>query len=170
MPDSVAIYPGSFDPPTFGHLDLIRRAHKIFRHLVVAVAMNRDKDSLFSVEEREEMLRKITQDLPGVEVASFCGLTADYARQRGAIAIVRGLRAISDFEYEHSMAVTNQKLNPEVDTVCLMPSESFLFLSSRIVKEIARFGGDVSLFVPPLVAERLRIKWPQCCNGTTKPA
>ncbi len=170
MPDSLAIYPGSFDPPTFGHLDLIRRAQKIFRHLVVAVAINRSKDNLFSVQEREEMLRTITQDLPGVEVTSFCGLTADFARQRNAIAIVRGLRAISDFEYEHSMAVTNQKLNPDVDTVCLMPSESFLFLSSRIVKEIARFGGDVSLFVPPLVAERLRAKWPQCCNGTSKPA
>ena len=160
MPNRVAIYPGSFDPPTFGHVDLIRRAHKIFEHLIVAVAMNRAKESLFSVEEREEMLRMITQDLPGVEVASFCGLTVDFARQRGAIAIVRGLRAISDFEYEHSMAVSNQKLNPDVDTVCLMPSESFLFLSSRIVKEIAQFGGDVSLFVPALVAERLRAKWP----------
>lgn len=161
MPDSVAVYPGSFDPPTFGHLDLIRRAHKIFAHLVVAVASNRAKDSLFSVEEREDMLRAITSDLEGVEIASFSGLTADFARERKAIAIVRGLRAISDFEYEHSMAVTNQKLNPDVDTVCLMPSESFLFLSSRIVKEIAQFGGDVSCFVPPLVAERLRAKWPE---------
>jgi len=161
MPNRVAVYPGSFDPPTFGHLDLIRRANKIFAHLVVAVAKNRAKDSLFSVEEREEMLQLITADLEGVEISSFTGLTADYARECGAIAIVRGLRAISDFEYEHSMAVTNQKLNPDVDTVCLMPSESFLFLSSRIVKEIAQFGGDVSCFVPPLVAERLRTKWPQ---------
>lgn len=160
MTERLAIYPGSFDPPTFGHLDLIRRAGKIFTHLIVAVAINRTKDNMFSVEERENMLRAITADLPGVEVASFSGLTADYARKRNAVAIVRGLRAISDFEYEHSMAVTNQKLNPEVDTVCLMPSEAFLFLSSRIVKEIARFGGDISAFVPPLVANRLREKWP----------
>ncbi len=156
MPEAcVAVYPGSFDPPTWGHLDLIRRAAKIFDCITVAIAENPEKNSLFSVDERVEMLRAITQDMTGVRVTSFRGLTADFARRCKAKAIVRGLRVISDFEYEHSMAVTNQKLNPDVDTVCLMPSEAFLFLSSRVVREIAYFGGDVSEFVPPLVAERL---------------
>ena len=155
---SIAIYPGSFDPPTYGHLDLIRRGAKIFDCLIVAVARNSAKKSLFSPEERVEMLRAITEGMPGIEVTSFHGLTVELARERGAVAIVRGLRAISDFEYEHSIAVTNQKLNPDVDTVCLMPSEAYLFLSSRVVKEIASFGGDISPFVPPLVAEKLREK------------
>lgn len=158
MSERIALYPGSFDPPTLGHLDLIRRAAKIFDRLIVAVATNSEKSSLFSVEERMEMLRVITEDVPGVEVTAFHGLTAEFATQRGAVAIVRGLRAISDFEYEHSIAVTNRKINPEVDTVCLMPSEAYLFLSSRVVKEIARFGGDVSQFVPPFVQKRLSEK------------
>ena len=155
MSERIAIYPGSFDPPTFGHLDLIHRATKIFDRLIVAVARNNEKTCLFSVEERVKMLREITPDLPTVEIASFRGLTVELARARGAVAIVRGLRAISDFEYEHSMAVTNQKLNPDVDTVCLMPSEAYLFLSSRIVKEIALYGGDTSHALPPLVSARL---------------
>jgi pantetheine-phosphate adenylyltransferase len=154
-----AVYPGSFDPPTFGHLDLVRRATKIFHHVIVAVATNTEKSCLFSVAERLDMLHALTHDLPCVEVVSFTGLTAEFARERKAVAIIRGLRAISDFEYEHSIAVTNQKLNPDVDTVCLMPSEAYLFLSSRVVKEIAYYGGDVSLFVPPLVVERLRQKF-----------
>ena len=161
MPNRMAIYPGSFDPPTYGHLDLIRRAAKIFPRLVVAIATNSEKDCLFSVAERVDMLAALTRDIPGVEVTSFTGLTADCARRCGALAIVRGLRAISDFEYEHSMAVTNQKLNPDVDTVCLMPSEAFLFLSSRVVKEIARFGGDTTAFVPPLVMQRLAERFPR---------
>lgn len=156
-----ALYPGSFDPPTLGHLDLIRRAARIFDHLIVAVAENDAKEGLFTADERVEMLRAITQDIEGIKVASFEGLTADYARTCNAIAIVRGLRAISDFEFEHSMAVTNQKLNPDMDTVCLMPSEPFLFLSSRVVKEVARFGGDTTAFVPPFVAEKLAKKFPQ---------
>ena len=151
-----ALYPGSFDPPTFGHLDLIRRARRIFDRLVVAVAYNVEKVSFFSVEERVDMLRSITKDFQGVEVASFTGLTTDFARECKAIAIVRGLRAISDFEFEHTMAVTNQKLNPDVDTVCLMPSEPYLFLSSRIVKEVALHDGDISHFVPPEVQGMLR--------------
>ena len=155
----MGFYPGSFDPPTFGHLDLIRRAVKMFDRLVVGVTKNNEKEHLFSVEERIDMLRAITADLPGVEVRSFQGLTADFARELGAVAILRGLRVISDFEYEHSMAVTNRKLNPEVDTVCLMPSEAYLFLSSRVVKEIARLHGSVDQFVPPLVGERLRAKF-----------
>ena len=158
MPESIALYPGSFDPPTFGHLDLIERATKIFCHLIVAVTRNDSKQSLFSIEERVAMLHEILKDNPRIEIVSFAGLTADFARERGAAAIVRGLRAISDFEYEYSMALTNRKLNPDVDTVCLMPSEPYLFLSSRIVKEVARYNGDVSYAVPPFVAEQLRKK------------
>jgi len=158
MPERIAVYPGSFDPPTFGHLDLIERATKIFHHLIVAVTRNDSKQSLFSIEERVAMLHEILKDNPRIEIVSFAGLTADFARERGAAAIVRGLRAISDFEYEYSMALTNRKLNPDVDTVCLMPSEPYLFLSSRIVKEVARYNGDVSYAVPPFVAEQLRKK------------
>ncbi len=158
MPERIAIYPGSFDPPTLGHLDLIKRAMRIFDQLIVAVAVNDMKDALFSVEERLEMLAEITKDIPGVEIASFNGLTADFARERNAIALVRGLRALSDFEFELSMAITNQKLNPEIDTVCMMPSEPYLFLSSRTVKEVTRFDGDTAPFLPPGIAARLRKK------------
>jgi len=158
MPERIALYPGSFDPPTFGHLDLIERATKIFHRLIVAVTRNDSKQSLFSIEERVAMLHEILKDNPRVEIVSFAGLTADFAREQGAVAIVRGLRAISDFEYEYSMALTNRKLNPDVDTVCLMPSEPYLFLSSRIVKEVARYNGDVSYAVPPFVEEQLRKK------------
>ena len=158
MPERIALYPGSFDPPTFGHLDLIERATKIFHRLIVAVTRNDSKQSLFSIEERVAMLHEILKDNPRVEIVSFAGLTADFAREQGAVAIVRGLRVISDFEYEYSMALTNRKLNPDVDTVCLMPSEPYLFLSSRIVKEVARYNGDVSYAVPPFVEEQLRKK------------
>lgn len=151
----LALYPGTFDPPTFGHLDLIGRAGRMFDRLVVGVAMNNAKSCLFTVEERMDMLREIVAQFDNVEVASFNGLTVDYARERGAIAIVRGLRAISDFEFELTMAITNQKLNPHVDTVCLMPSEPYLFLSSRLVKEIAQFGGDLSAFLPDVVKKRV---------------
>ncbi len=159
MPERVAIYPGSFDPPTYGHLDLIERALRIFDRLIVAVAHNTAKAELFPVEERVEMLKGLTKDMPQVEVCSFTGLTVAYARNRQVRAVVRGLRAISDFEFELSMAITNQKLNPDIDTVCLMPSEPYLFLSSRVVREIAQFGGDLTPFVPPQVAERLRAKF-----------
>lgn len=157
MPHRVALYPGSFDPPTYGHLDLIERALRMFGKLIIAVAHNDAKTALFTVEERLEMLRAVTENMP-VEITSFEGLTAEYARQRGATVIIRGLRAVSDFEFELSMAITNQKLNPKIDTICLMPSESYLFLNSRTVREIARFGGDVSHFVPAVVAERLMAK------------
>lgn len=158
MPERTAVYPGSFDPPTFGHIDLIKRAKKMFTNLIVAVAQNPRKKYMFTAEERCEMLRKITADIPDIEITSFCGLTAEFARERGAIAIVRGIRAMSDFEFEMTLAVTNQKLNPEADTVCLMPSEPHFFLSSRMVKEIAAFGGDTSQFVPPEVGEHLKRK------------
>ncbi|HOZ45505.1 MAG TPA: pantetheine-phosphate adenylyltransferase [Candidatus Hydrogenedentes bacterium] len=156
MTERIAIYPGSFDPPTLGHLDLIQRAARMFDHLIVAVAVNDVKQALFSVEEREQMLREITATFPNVEVSSFEGLTVHFARERGAIALVRGLRVVSDFEFELSMALTNQKLDPGIDTVCLMPSEPYIFLSSRGVKEITRFGGDTAPFLPPEVSARLR--------------
>ncbi len=158
MSERTALYPGSFDPPTFGHLDLIQRATRIFDRVLVAVSVNKSKTCLFSVEERLDMLRLITRDMPEVTVTSFTGLTAEFARQHRTLALVRGLRAISDYEFELSMAITNQKLNPEIDTVLLMPSEPYLFLSSRVVKEIAELGGDVSHFVPPEIAGRLREK------------
>jgi pantetheine-phosphate adenylyltransferase len=158
MGDRLGIYPGSFDPPTYGHLDLMKRAAKLFDKLVVAVARNNEKDATFTVEERVEMLTAITRDIPNIEISSFEGLTVDFARERKATALVRGLRVVSDFEYEITIAVANQKLNPDVDTLCLMPSERFLLVSSRIVREIAHFGGDVTEFVPPEVAERLRSK------------
>jgi pantetheine-phosphate adenylyltransferase len=158
MSERIAVYPGSFDPPTNGHLDLIQRATRMFDHLIVAVTENDTKECLFTVAERIEMLKLITQDLPRVKVTAFTGLTADFARTQRAMALVRGLRVISDFEFELSMAITNQRLNPDIDTVCLMPSEPFLFLSSRLVKEVARFGGDTSSFVPPEVNARLHKK------------
>jgi len=158
MSDRIALYAGSFDPPTLGHLDLIARAAKIFDKLIVAVAHNDQKAGMFTTEERVRMLEEMTADMPGVTIQQFQGLTVDYARQAGAIALIRGLRAISDFEFELSMAINNQKLNPRVDTVCLMPSEPYLFLSSRQVKEIVRFGGSVSHYVTPSVAKRLMEK------------
>lgn len=155
MNERVALYAGSFDPPTRGHLDLIQRAAKIFDGVIVGVACNEQKSGLFTVEERVEMLEEMTADMSNVTVNKFYGLTVEYARSQGAIALIRGLRVISDFEFELSMAINNQKLNPEVDTVCLMPSEPYLFLSSRQVKEIAHFGGRVSHYVTPEVEARL---------------
>jgi len=153
--ERTAIYPGSFDPPTLGHLDLVARASKIFDRLVVAVAVNPAKASLFSPEERVGMLKESVADLPNVEVDTFQSLAVEFARQRGAVALIRGLRVVSDFEFELTMAINNQKLNPEMETVCLMPSESYLFLSSSMVKEIASFGGAVSHYLTPEIEQRL---------------
>lgn len=158
MPKRTALYAGSFDPPTFGHIDLIQRARRMFDHLVVAVGRNNEKTCLFSVDERIDMLQSITAGFSDVEVTSFTGLTVEFARTKKAVALVRGLRVVSDFEYELTLAVTNQKLHPDIDTVCLMPSENYLLVSSRFVREIALYGGDVSQFVPPEIAERLRAK------------
>ena len=156
MPERVAVYPGSFDPPTLGHLDLIQRAAQLFDQLIVAVATNTAKEGFFTAEERVDMLRTITRDVANVEVTSFVGLTAQFARDCKAMAVVRGLRVMSDFEFEMTMAITNQKLNPSLETVCLMPSEPHLFLSSRIVREIARFGGDLSELVPSEIEQAIR--------------
>ncbi|MBW7862793.1 MAG: pantetheine-phosphate adenylyltransferase [Candidatus Hydrogenedentes bacterium] len=159
MKNRIAVYAGSFDPPTLGHLDLVARAAKIFDKVIVAVAQNEAKQALFSVPERLEMLHEMTASMKNIQIAQFRGLTVDFARKHGAVALIRGLRVVSDFEFELSMAINNQKLNPDVDTVCLMPSEPYLFLSSRQVKEIASFGGKVCHYVTPEVESRLRAKF-----------
>jgi pantetheine-phosphate adenylyltransferase len=147
----IAIYPGSFDPLTNGHLDVIERAVKLFDRVIVAVARNESKQPLFTLDERLEMVRNSIAHLPNVEADSFHGLLVEYVESRSAQAIVRGLRAISDFEFEFQLALMNRKLNERVETIFMMPKDTYTFLSSRIIKEIARFGGDVSTFVPPHV-------------------
>jgi pantetheine-phosphate adenylyltransferase len=153
-----AIYPGSFDPPTNGHLDLIQRGAKLFEHLVVAVLTNSAKDPLFTFEERVEMLREATAGITNVSVATFKGLTVDFARQQGATAMLRGIRAISDYEYEFQVALMNRRLAPEVETVFLQPAGRYSFVSSRMIKEVLSLGGDVTDLVPPLVLKRLRAR------------
>jgi pantetheine-phosphate adenylyltransferase len=151
-----ALYPGTFDPPTNGHIDLIQRGSKIFDHLTVAILNNPVKDPLFTVEERAEMLRESTGELGNVSVATFEGLTVEYARQIGASVVLRGIRAISDYEYEFRMALMNRRLAPEIETVFLQPAGRYSFISSRMVKEVFSFGGDVIGLVPPNVFKRLR--------------
>jgi len=151
-----AIYPGSFDPMTHGHLDLIARGARIFDHLVVAVLRNSAKHPLFSVPERVEMLTQSVAGLGNVSVAAFEGLLVDFARQQGAQAVMRGIRAISDYEYELQMALMNQRLAPELETVFLMPAAKYSFVSSRLVKEVFQLGGSVQGLVPELVIERLK--------------
>lgn len=150
-----AIYPGSFDPVTYGHLDVIKRALMIFDQVIIVIANNTAKQTLFSAEERVRFMKKAVHGMPGVEVESVSGLTADYAVKRKVRAIIRGLRATSDFDYEFQMAITNRRLSKEVDTIFLMPSESFFYLSSRLIKEIAALKGDVSAYVPDFVAKKI---------------
>jgi pantetheine-phosphate adenylyltransferase len=152
----IAVYPGSFDPITNGHLDLIERASRLFERLIVAILRNEAKKPLFSVEERLEMAREVLRGYPNVEVASFGGLLVEFAASRGARVILRGIRAISDYEYELQMALMNRRLAPDIETVFLMAAEDYSFLSARLVKEVVALGGDVSGLVPPLVEERLR--------------
>jgi pantetheine-phosphate adenylyltransferase len=151
-----ALYPGTFDPPTNGHIDLIQRGAKLFDHLIVAILNNPVKDPLFTVEERVEMLRESTSTLGNVSVATFEGLMVEFARQQGASAVLRGIRAISDYEYEFQMALMNRRLAPEIETVFLQPAGRYSFVSSRMLKEVFSFGGDVSGLVPPNVLKRLR--------------
>lgn len=158
MKTSVAIYPGSFDPVTNGHLDLIERGQKMFDRLIVAVLKNLEKEPLFSVNERLEMLREVTRRWESVEIDVFEGLLVDYARKRGAGVILRGIRAISDYEYELQMALMNRKLEPGLETVFMLPAESFSYLSSKVVREIAQLGGPLTGLVPPIVEQRLRSK------------
>ncbi|NPA48511.1 MAG: pantetheine-phosphate adenylyltransferase [Thermodesulfobacteria bacterium] len=162
MSASLAVYPGTFDPITNGHIDLIQRALRIFDRLIVAIGENPAKKPLFTLEERLEMVKGAISDFPcrdRVEVASFSGLLVDFAAQRGAKVIVRGLRAVSDFEYEFQLALMNRRLNRHIDTIFLMPGFKWIFISSTIVKEAARFGGNISGLVPKNVEEKLREKF-----------
>ena len=156
MKERVALYPGSFDPITLGHIDILERATAIFDRVVVSVLRNPAKQPLFSVDERLDLIRAATESIDGeVTVDSFGGLTVEHARQVGAIAIVRGLRAVSDFETEFQMALMNRRLEPDVHTVFLMTSAPYVYMSSNLVKEVCRLGGDISGFVPPAIAEAL---------------
>lgn len=159
MPGTV-ICPGSFDPVTLGHTDVITRASKMFDHVIVAVLVNMSKRPSFTISERIELLKIVTAELTNVEIVGFDGLLADYAKQRNATALVKGLRAVSDFEYEFQMALTNKKLNPALETVFLTTRQEYMFLSSSIVKQVASLGGDISQFVPKsihdIVLKRLR--------------
>lgn len=151
-----ALYPGTFDPPTNGHIDLIQRGAKLFEHLTVAILKNPIKNPLFTVEERVEMLEESTAALSNVSVATFDGLMVDFARQLGATAVLRGIRAISDYEHEFQMALMNRRLAPEIETVFLQPAGRYSFVSSRMLKEVFSFGGEVTGLVPPNVLKRLR--------------
>lgn len=162
MNNSLAICPGSFDPVTYGHLDIICRAAKMFDKVIVVVASNKNKTSSFTPQERVEMIKKCIPDLNNVTVEAHSGLLADFAAQKGAKAIVKGLRAMSDFEYEFQMALTNKKLNPDVETLFLTTSSENMYVSSSMVKQIASMGGDISLFVPEVIEkdiiERIKLK------------
>jgi pantetheine-phosphate adenylyltransferase len=158
MSEMLVIYPGSFDPITNGHLDLIERARRIFGRLIVAVLTNPDKSPLFTVMERVEMLQEATRGMPNVAVDTFGGLLVEYAKQKGAGIILRGIRAFTDYEYELQMAIMNRKLEPSIETVFLVPAESYTYVSSRLVREIFQNGGSVKDLVPPLVEYRLHQK------------
>lgn len=158
MKKVTAIYPGSFDPPTNGHLDLIHRGSRIFDQLIVAILRNPDKTPLFSVSDRKRMLEDLTADIKNVSVETFDGLTVEFAEKVRAGAMLRGIRALSDYEYELQIAMMNRKLSPELETVFMMPAEQYSYLSSRLVREAAKLGGDVSTLVPELVEQRLKEK------------
>ena len=153
--DKTVICPGSFDPVTFGHIDIITRAASMFDHVIVGVFINMNKQPNFTVDERIDFLRRTVGHLPNVEIVGFDGLLALYAKERGACSVVRGLRAVSDFEYEFQMALTNRKLNPELDTVFLASDARYTYLSSSIVKNVASLGGDISNFVPECIADEI---------------
>jgi pantetheine-phosphate adenylyltransferase len=154
----IAIYPGTFDPVTNGHIDILERALKLFDKVIITIARNTAKNPLFTEEERITLLRQATKHFKNVEVDSFEGLLVEYVEKRGAISVVRGLRAMTDFEYELQMALMNRKLDESMETIFLMPNEKYTYLSSNFVREIARLGGDVSKFVPPVVLKALRQK------------
>lgn len=153
-----AIYPGSFDPVTLGHLDIIERSAGLFDRVVIGVLTNSQKTPMFSPEERVEMLREVTRQFPNVEVESFSGLTVDFARKSGAKFMIRGLRAVTDFEYELQLSHTNREIAPDIDTIFFTTGINFGYISSSVTKEIASYGGDISRFVPPLVEERVKAK------------
>jgi len=158
MKSKIAVYPGSFDPITYGHLDIIKRAVKIFDQVIVAVAHTSEKEPLFSVSERVELLKRATKGIKGVQVDDFDGLVVDYVKKRKASVVVRGLRMISDFEYEFQMALTNRKLSKDVETIFMMPSEAYSYLSSKLIKEAASLGANLKGFVPGFVEKAIRTK------------
>ena len=158
MKKVIAIYPGSFDPPTNGHLDVIERGSKIFDELIVAILRNPEKDPLFSVAEKRRMLESLTEGFKNVRVDTFEGLTVDYAARVKATAVLRGIRALSDYEYELQMALMNRKLQPDLETVFMMPAEQYSYLSSRLVREVAKLGGSIRDLVPETVERKLKEK------------
>ena len=160
-----AVYPGTFDPITNGHVDILSRGGPLFDRIIVAILRNPDKDPLFTLDERVEILKSVVSRWPNVQVESFDGLLVDFARARGAQVIVRGLRALSDFEYEFQMTLMNQRLGPGIQTVFMMPSEAYSYVSSRLVKEVARLGGDVTGLVPPEVVSRLKRRFALLARG-----
>lgn len=155
---ALAIYAGTFDPFTFGHIDIARRAHRLFPRLVIAVSTNPEKSALFSLEERQRIIRDAIRGMRGVSIDAFDGLLVEYMRRKGARVVIRGLRALSDFDYEFQMALMNRKLYEEIETVFLMPHEKYSYVSSRLVKEVALLGGDVSQFATPLVERMLKAR------------
>uniref|UniRef100_A0A7C3YP33 Phosphopantetheine adenylyltransferase n=1 Tax=candidate division WOR-3 bacterium TaxID=2052148 RepID=A0A7C3YP33_UNCW3 len=155
------VYPGSFDPITNGHLDIIRRARQLFDLVIIGVAEREEKRPLFSLKERVDLVKEVVKDWDNVEVYPFSSLLVDFVREKKAIAIIRGIRAVADFDYEFQMALTNRKIAPEIETIFLLPSQEFIFLSASLVKEIAKMGGCVKNFVPQPVAEALRKKFPK---------
>jgi pantetheine-phosphate adenylyltransferase len=159
MNNGIAVYPGTFDPFTRGHEDLVRRAARLFAHVVVGIAASYGKRPIFTLEERVAMAQKLCADMPNVKVIGFDGLLMDFLRERNARVIMRGLRAVSDFEYEFQMAGMNRSLHPDIETLFLTPGEQYMFISATMVREIASLGGDVSKFVHPLVAEKLAEKF-----------
>ena len=158
MNKGIAIYPGSFDPPTNGHLDLIQRGSKIFEELVVAVLRNSEKSPMFSLGERLEMLKELTADLSNVRIDTFEGLMVEYAKSIDATCVLRGIRAVSDYEYELQMALMNRKIEPTLETVFMMPADKYSYVSSRLVREVAQLGGPVKGLVPEVVEQKLREK------------
>jgi pantetheine-phosphate adenylyltransferase len=155
---TLAVYPGSFDPLTNGHVDIISRGARLFDRIIVAILVNAEKSPLFTMEERVEITRAVFRDHPNVEVDTFDGLLVDYVARRGAQVIVRGLRAVSDFEFEFQMALMNQRLNGTIETVFMMPAEQYTYISSRLIKEVFTLGGEITGLVPPVVEARLRAK------------
>lgn len=154
----IAICPGSYDPPTYGHLNIVRRSAGLFDKVIVAVMVNPDKQNWFTPEERVEMLRAITTDIPNVEVEAHSGLVAEYAREKKACALVKGLRAVTDFEYEFQMALINKKLNEELETMFITTDAQFMYLSSSTVREVASFGGELADFVPPQIETAIKAR------------
>ncbi|MBV9497027.1 MAG: pantetheine-phosphate adenylyltransferase [Acidobacteria bacterium] len=156
----IAVYPGSFDPLTNGHLDLIRRATRLFDRVFISVLENEGKSPLFTVAERVELIARCTADVPGVEVHSFSGLLVDFMQRMRATVVIRGIRAVSDYEYELQMALMNRELHPGMETIFMLPAVEYTYVSSRVVKEVFRLGGDVARLVPPLVLESLKARLP----------